>query len=163
MLLLRKRIIDQPALRTVGWGLSLVALATLAHIVLPSYSPGPEIGAGGYLGAMGQTLLESHFATAGALILAMSILLAGLLLSTDYMFFRFAAATTAVSGRGLRTLGGAAIGRTKRDDRPDTDLENETFGQEEEDGDEYDDERVRRGRVRIRGRRGGRRRLGCGR
>ena len=140
VVLLRKRIIDQPALRTVGWGLSLVALATLVHIVLPDYSPGPEVGAGGYLGAMGQTLLESHFATAGALILVMSILLAGLLLSTDYMFFRFAAATTAVSGRGLRTLGGAAIGRTKRDDRPDTDLENETFGQEEEDGDEYDDE-----------------------
>ena len=141
VLLLRKRVIDQPALRTVGWGLSLVALATLVHIGLPGYSPGPEVGAGGYLGAMGQTLLESHFATTGALILALSILLAGLLLSTDYMFFRFAAATTAYSGRGLRTLGGAAIGRTKKDDRPDTDLENETFGQdEEEDEEEYDDE-----------------------
>ncbi|MEM9354101.1 MAG: DNA translocase FtsK [Planctomycetota bacterium] len=139
VLLLRRRAIDQPAIRGVGWALSLASLATLAHMALPGYSPGPEIGAGGYLGAMGEALLTSQFATAGALILAMSVLLAGLLLSTDYAVFRFAAATTAVSGRGLLAVSGVKAKRRPVDDRPETDLEDEDFGEEEaeaEDGEE---------------------------
>ncbi len=139
VLLLRRRAIDQPAIRGVGWALSLASLATLAHMALPGYSPGPEIGAGGYLGAMGQALLTSQFATAGALILAMSVLLAGLLLSTDYAVFRFAAATTAVSGRGMLAVSGIGAKRRSADERPETDLEDEDFGEEEaeaEDGEE---------------------------
>ncbi|MBA4106858.1 MAG: DNA translocase FtsK [Pirellula sp.] len=119
VLLLKRREIDQPALRGVGWAISLAAFATLIAMLLPQSSPGPEVGAGGYLGAMGYVLLESKFALAGAFILALSVLLAGLLLCTDYLLLRFAAKTTVVSGAGLMQLGRvgqrvAAFGATQR-------------------------------------------------
>ncbi len=103
--LLWRRGIDQPVLRAVGWVTSLVALCTLATMALPQTTPGPVIGAGGYLGAMGHALLESNFASAGAYILTFTVLLAGLLLCTDYLILKFAATTTILSGRGLMTLG----------------------------------------------------------
>ena len=81
VLLLKRREIDQPALRGVGWAISLAAFSTLIAMLLPQSSPGPEVGAGGYLGAMGYALLESKFALAGAFILALSVLLAGLLVA----------------------------------------------------------------------------------
>jgi S-DNA-T family DNA segregation ATPase FtsK/SpoIIIE len=104
ILLLKRRELNQPVLRGVGWGATLAAITTLAAIVLPNVSPGPEAGAGGYLGAMGHALLDANFATAGGFILALSVLVAGLLLSTDYLLIRFAAKTTAASGAGLATL-----------------------------------------------------------
>ena len=54
---------------------------------------------------MGRALLETHFAYAGALIFALSVLMAGLLLSTDYFMFRAAAVTTSVTGRTLMQVG----------------------------------------------------------
>ena len=57
---------------------------------MPSWSPGPVIGSGGYLGALGAGLLEMHFATVGSLILATSLILGGLLLSTDYALMQVA-------------------------------------------------------------------------
>ncbi|NOY41945.1 MAG: DNA translocase FtsK [Planctomycetes bacterium] len=132
--------VDQPVLRAVGWVASLVAIATLATLAFPNMTPGPVIGAGGYLGAMGQALLETHFATAGAYILAISILLAGLLLSTDYFVFRAIVATTALSGHGLMSMGhfGHSV---RRRDRPKTDLEDE-FVEGEEDEYEYEEEEL---------------------
>lgn len=105
VLLLKRREIDQPVLRGVGWAISLAAFATLFSMLFQQSSPGPEVGAGGYLGAMGFALLESKFATIGAFILAISVLFAGLLLCTDYLLLRFAAKTTVVSGAGLMQLG----------------------------------------------------------
>src|SRR5580698_7149874 len=63
-LLARRRIAD-PWLRAGGWLTSLVGLATLSSMVLGRRSPGPAIGAGGYLGAAGRTWLQMHFANAG--------------------------------------------------------------------------------------------------
>ncbi len=136
MVLLWRGEVDQPLLRAVGWVASLVAIATLAALALPHTSPGPIIGAGGYLGAMGHALLETHFATVGAYILAISVLLAGLLLSTDYYVFRALAVVTTFSGHGLMSVGhfGHPIRRRKR---PETDLESEP-GEEEEDEYEYE-------------------------
>jgi len=144
-----RRAIDQPVVRAVGWAASLTAVTTLATMLLPSYTPGPEVGAGGYLGAMGQAVLESNFATAGAYILALSLLLAGLLLCTDYLLLRFAAATTMVSGRSLMTLGHMGHTTTgRRTSRPQTDLQGEDDEDEEyeyeddeyeEDGEEEDE------------------------
>ena len=57
---------------------------TLASIALPGQAPGPIIGPGGHLGAAGRGLLEINFASAGAVILTISVLVAGLLLWTDY-------------------------------------------------------------------------------
>jgi len=132
LILLWRGEVDQPILRAVGWTATLVAIATLATMALPSMTPGPVIGAGGYLGAMGHAMLENHFATAGAYILAFSVLLAGLLLSTDYLIFKFAAVTTVFSGRGLMSMGHFGPARTKR---PETDLEDEW---EDEESDEYE-------------------------
>ena len=118
-LLLARRNIDQPAVRTVGWLLSLASLTALAAILLPNSTPGPLVGAGGYLGAMGRSWLEGNFAYTGSLLFLLSVLAAGLLLSTDYWVFHLAAKTTQVSSRGLATLGQAA----SKSLRPRTDLE----------------------------------------
>ncbi|MCH8243767.1 MAG: DNA translocase FtsK 4TM domain-containing protein, partial [Planctomycetes bacterium] len=135
IVLLWRRGIDQPVLRAVGWAASLVALATLATMALPKITPGPEIGAGGYLGAMGHALLESYFASTGAYILALTVLLAGMLLCTDYLLLKFAAATTIISGRSLLSIGHLGhSAKTRRQDRPETDLEDEF----EEDEEEYE-------------------------
>ena len=57
-LLVIRREIDQPVLRTVGWVVSVVGLTTLAALAVPNWTPGPVVGAGGYVGAMGRSLLE---------------------------------------------------------------------------------------------------------
>ncbi|MEM9185827.1 MAG: DNA translocase FtsK [Planctomycetota bacterium] len=105
VLLLMRRSIDQPVTRTVGWSLSLLGVATLAAMLTPDWSPGPVVGAGGFLGAMGRAWLEANFAAAGAYIFAGSVLLAGLLMATDYLVFRMAATATAASGAGLLKAG----------------------------------------------------------
>jgi S-DNA-T family DNA segregation ATPase FtsK/SpoIIIE len=123
-MLLMRREIDQPMLRAVGWLVSLVGLTALAAILVPNWTPGPVIGAGGYVGAMGRGLLEMHFATTGALIFTLSVLAAGLLLATDYMLLRAAVATTNVSGRSLVHIGhfGSAVAKRKSS-RVKSDLE----------------------------------------
>lgn len=136
--LLMQRKISQPTLRLVGWGLAMLGICTLAALLMPRWTPGPMIGAGGYLGAMGRAWLEANFAHAGSLIFALSVLAAGLLLSTDYLVFQLAAATTKVSGRGLVNLGRATTSR-----RPKTDVEQPIDlggGEEEEEyeSDEYE-------------------------
>jgi DNA segregation ATPase FtsK/SpoIIIE, S-DNA-T family len=125
-LLLAHREIDQPMLRAVGWIVSLTGLVTLAALAVPNWTPGPVVGSGGIVGALGRGLLEMHFAQAGAFIFTLSVLAAGLLLATDYHLLRFAAATTSVSGRSLARLGqlgqAATTGKGKRQ-RVKTDLE----------------------------------------
>jgi DNA segregation ATPase FtsK/SpoIIIE, S-DNA-T family len=150
IVLLLRRGIDQPVVRAVGWALSLLAISTLANMLLPNTTPGPEIGSGGFLGAMGRALLESHFATAGAYILALSVLLAGWLLCTDYFLFRVAAVTTVASGRGVAALGHMSQTlKTANKKRPATDVESgvdidgedeEADADEEEFEYEYEDE-----------------------
>src|SRR3954464_16036890 len=121
--------IDQPVLRTFGWAISVAGLTTLVSLALPNSTPGPVVGAGGYIGAMGRTLLESHFAVAGSYVFALSVLLAGLLLSTDYFLFRAAAATTSITGRSLRHV--SHFSRVaKRAPRVKTDVEDEEFEEE---------------------------------
>lgn len=82
--LLLRRPVTTPSLRAVGWLATLLGVTSLAAMVIPHWSPGPVVGAGGYLGALGRGLLESQFATVGGVILAASILMGGLLLCTDY-------------------------------------------------------------------------------
>ena len=68
--LLMRHEVGQPWLRAGGWLLSLVGVTTLAALAVPGFSPGPVIGAGGYLGAIGRALLQTQFASVGAYILA---------------------------------------------------------------------------------------------
>ncbi|HEY4234962.1 MAG TPA: DNA translocase FtsK 4TM domain-containing protein [Lacipirellulaceae bacterium] len=125
-LLLAHREIDQPVLRAAGWVVSLVGLVTLAALVVPNWTPGPVVGSGGFVGALGRGLLEMHFAHAGAFIFALSVLAAGLLLATDYHLLRMAAVTTQISGRSLAQLGQLGQGAKTRNGkrrRVKTDLE----------------------------------------
>jgi len=89
--LLRRKEIDSPALRMLGWVASLGGLTTILAIALPGFSPGPVIGGGGYLGAFGKAIVLAHFATIGGLIIAGSFLLGGLLLCTDFALIETAA------------------------------------------------------------------------
>lgn len=135
VMLVMRREIDQPALRTAGWVVSLVGFTALVALLLPNWSPGPVIGAGGYVGAMGQAWLEANFAFAGAVLFAVSILAAGLLLCTDYLLLHLAMATTQLSGRGFKSVGKSAAAHI----RPKTDLEDEFADDTEEEAYEDDE------------------------
>lgn len=99
--LLVRRKLGHPWLRAGGWLLSLVGISALAAMAVPSLSPGPVIGAGGYLGAIGKALLQPHFASIGAYIVVLSMILGGLLLSTDYAVVRVLAFVLGKPARGF--------------------------------------------------------------
>ncbi len=84
------RDISAPVMRIFGWFLTLIGFTTLVSIALPAGWPGPSIGPGGYIGALGQGILSVHFATIGGLVLAISVTLFGLMLCTDYFLFQLA-------------------------------------------------------------------------
>ncbi len=123
--LLLRRDAGQPWLRAGGWLLSLVGVTTLAAMAVPSLTPGPVIGAGGHLGATGRALLQLHFASLGAYIMAASMTLVGLFLSTDYVLVRFAlwiiGRSTHGFGRGVAQVGAAYA--QKMGAKPRTDLD----------------------------------------
>jgi S-DNA-T family DNA segregation ATPase FtsK/SpoIIIE len=86
--LLARRKVTEPILRLAGWLVALVGVTTLLAMSFSGASPGPVIGPGGYLGATGRALLEMNFAHTGSMILCISLIVAGLLLSTDYLLIR---------------------------------------------------------------------------
>ena len=100
-LLLTQRKVGEPVLRIGGWLLSMAGISTLAAMALPGFSPGPVIGAGGYLGAAGRGILEMNFAAVGAYILAISAIVGGLLLASDYVLFRILALSVGISAKGV--------------------------------------------------------------
>jgi S-DNA-T family DNA segregation ATPase FtsK/SpoIIIE len=116
VLLQGKRVV-QPWIRSAGWTLSLLGFASIAQLVVPQWSPGPAIGSGGYLGAIGRAWLESHFALTGSLILLVSVILGGLLLCTDYVLLKFSAALFGTPmvhmSRGLAKGAGALASRRR--------------------------------------------------
>ena len=117
-LLLARRPLTQPLTRLCGWLISLAGLTTFAAMAVPQFSPGPVIGAGGYLGAAGRGLLEMNFATVGAYILSISLVLGGLLLSTDYLLVHIVAFVVGRPaqgiGQGMLQVGAAAAKRLRR-------------------------------------------------
>lgn len=131
--LLRRREIDTPLIRTMGWLASLAGLTTITALAAPGASPGPVIGSGGYLGSLGAGLLHMHFATAGSLILSGSLIAGGLLLCTDYALLRMALAVLAVlllgTGRSLKWLPRAAGGNRVKAANSDGGSEEEPDGE----------------------------------
>ncbi len=111
--LLARKAVGEPVLRAIGWVLALCGTCTFAALALTGASPGPEIGPGGYVGAAGRGLLEMNFARAGSFVLCISVILAGLLLSTDYILVRIAALLFGRPSRSLATVGRNAILREK--------------------------------------------------
>lgn len=110
--LLQRRPIDSVTIRFLGWTASLLGIVTLAAMFLVHWSPGPVVGAGGYLGAMCQALLELHFAQAGGLILCLSLIVGGLLLCTDY--FLVNVAVNSVVGAYTLVARGSTVYRNRR-------------------------------------------------
>jgi S-DNA-T family DNA segregation ATPase FtsK/SpoIIIE len=114
--LLTRRPISDRFLRGFGWLLSLVGLSTLASLSL-SWSPGPVIGPGGYLGASGRAFLEMHFASVGAYLLTLSVLVGGLLLCTEYTLPRLLGLMLMApmrTWRMIRAIDPPADGKSKR-------------------------------------------------
>ena len=102
-LLLMRREISAPVVRIFGWFLALIGFVTLASIIFTSGWSGPMIGPGGYLGAIGQGILSTHFATVGGLVLALAVTLCGMILCTDYVLFQLG--ITLVVGSVNRSTG----------------------------------------------------------
>lgn len=91
------------ASRQFGWVLVILSVTTWVSL-LDWHTPlAPVIGAGGYLGATTSMWLNAHFAFVGSLILTLTIFVAGLLLSTDYVVLRALA---------IMMAGGAAVATT---------------------------------------------------
>ena len=86
--LLRRHALDVPLVRFVGWLATVAGICTLLSILTPGIGSGPIVGSGGYVGAVGRSILEAHFAFLGGLILAASLTVGGLLLCTDYWLVR---------------------------------------------------------------------------
>ena len=108
-LLLARRPVREPLVRWIGWLVSLAGISTFSAMALGDFSPGPVIGAGGYLGAAGRGILEASFASVGAYILVLSLILGGLLLCTDYVLLQLLAWTFGFPvkklGRGMASAG----------------------------------------------------------
>lgn len=86
----------EPYAQPFGCVLLLTAFCSTIQMIDPGLGNGPVVGSGGYLGAWGVALLENQFSTGGLLILLTSMLVAGLLLTTDLFVFRCALACVRV-------------------------------------------------------------------
>ncbi|HQU43180.1 MAG TPA: DNA translocase FtsK [Pirellulales bacterium] len=121
--LLGHKAVRNPSLRGAGWLLSLAGLTTLAAMAVPQFSPGPVIGAGGYLGATLYGLLAAHVATAGSFVLAFSLMVAGWLLATDYLLLRLSGWLVAIPARSVgRAFGGIGGSNAQRRSKVRNDL-----------------------------------------
>jgi S-DNA-T family DNA segregation ATPase FtsK/SpoIIIE len=78
-----------PLVRGFGWGLLLVTFCIACRAVLPRASSGPMVGSGGLIGAWGWGLLEHHFTRGGTLLLLLTGVVVGMVLTTDFMLFRW--------------------------------------------------------------------------
>ncbi|MBI3866734.1 MAG: DNA translocase FtsK 4TM domain-containing protein, partial [Planctomycetia bacterium] len=76
-----------PFIRGFGWGLLLLT-ACIACRALFNFSGGAIQGSGGLAGAWGLALLQEHFSTAGTVLLVLTGLVVGMLLTTDLFLFR---------------------------------------------------------------------------
>ncbi len=132
--LLARRKVTEPVLRLAGWGIALLGVTTLSAMSFRGASPGPVIGPGGYLGAAGSAVLEMHFAFTGAMILTISLILAGLLLSTDYLLVRAAVWSVWLPLAGMLHIGRQVrrIDPKARVNKPNSKLRADDIDEEEE-------------------------------
>ena len=104
--MLTRREIDAPLIRAAGWIASLAGFTALASMMLNGFSPGTVLGAGGQLGAMISGALYYNFAFVGGSMLAVGLLMAGLMLCSDYIVLNL-----------LLLLGVAVVGQVNRGSR----------------------------------------------
>jgi len=149
-LLLMRRPISTPLLRMVGWGVSLLGFTTLVAMLLPSWSLGPVIGSGGYIGALARAALETRFAAAGAGILATTLVVGGLLLCTDYTLVRMSLCVMRWTLRIVGWFGRMLLHQSARSAEASAKAKLKRAAKKANQEEEEDDETMA---VRIRGRR----------
>lgn len=115
ILLLARREIGDPLLRLVGWLMATAGVCTFAALAGVG-TPGPVIGPGGYVGAAGRAILEMNFAAAGSFVLTISVIVSGLLLSTDYLLVRMMAWFIGAPTKRIARLGKRAMVRSDVDE-----------------------------------------------
>ncbi len=145
--ILRREEVSMPAIRLAGWLATLFGFASVLAMLAPGLSPGPIIGSGGYLGALGRSMVETHFATAGGLILLTAITFAGVMLCTDYAIFHFMGQALSVGSQAAHRVQGLKLSIRRRTDLESSQLANDAEesdeyeeGEEEEETDEYEAE-----------------------
>ena len=132
--------VELPAMRGAGWALTLVGLSCMSTLLVPNLIESFEAGSGGRLGATTGDFLLTQFSMAGAVIITLFSMVAGLLMFSDYALLRFAQWGFA----GLLSLPNSiqAPQRSKRTGRrqPKRKVELDEEFEEEDEYDEYDEE-----------------------
>jgi len=118
---------NAPVIRSLGATIVVLAVSTAAGLAPLRIDGFPAVGAGGYLGAMSSTYLQEHFALPGAWILTVTVLVIGLLLTTDYALWyagmKVLDCGMMVSRRGFESVHGAMPGTQSKSRRVMTDLD----------------------------------------
>lgn len=86
--LFKRQSLASPWLKTLGWTISLIGLTALCSMLLPTGIVTPLIGSGGYLGALGKSMLGMYLGMVGSLIVTASVFLVGMMMWTEYLIFR---------------------------------------------------------------------------
>lgn len=119
--------LNAPVMRSLGGTIIITAVSTAACLAPLRLEGFPAVGAGGYLGAMGSLYLQEHFALPGAWILTLTVLVIGLLLTTDYALWyaglKVLSCGAVVSRRGFESVHEAIPGKRLRSRKVMTDLD----------------------------------------
>jgi S-DNA-T family DNA segregation ATPase FtsK/SpoIIIE len=138
----------RPLWTAVGSTLAVIAFSTAVQIANPALPGAPEAGSGGYIGAMTGLTLQQHVALPGVVMLVVSMLVAGIMLSPTAQLVtsggRFlasplmmAGSAVAVAHRGVRSLFVGTEAPTEDDE--DTDEHDWSAPSDEYEADEEDD------------------------
>lgn len=119
--------LNAPVLRSLGGTIIIAGVSTAACLAPLRLEGFPAVGAGGYLGAMGSLYLQEHFALPGAWILTLTLLVIGLLLTTDYALWyaglKVLNCGATVSRRGFESVHDVIPGKRLRRRKVMTDLD----------------------------------------
>jgi DNA segregation ATPase FtsK/SpoIIIE, S-DNA-T family len=99
--------------RQLGWVLIIIASTTFFALLELNNPLSPVIGAGGYLGKLTSLWLNQHFAWVGSFILTLTVMVSGVLLSTDYYVVRAIARALQFGTRMVSTAAVASKDRVR--------------------------------------------------
>jgi S-DNA-T family DNA segregation ATPase FtsK/SpoIIIE len=85
VLLVSRRPVPDRISPAVGFSLALVVVAALVHKLAPGLEPSPNVGSGGYVGALLAIFLEVHFGLAGMMLFLAAAGLFGMALCHDVL------------------------------------------------------------------------------
>lgn len=91
--------------RGLGWIISLAGLTTLLSLLVPTATPGPLTGSGGYAGLFLSSTLREHFNFAGSLVVAIGATIIGLMMWTDYAILRVAGVLSSMASSAWQNRG----------------------------------------------------------